>query len=165
MNQQEIERKFLVKNESWRGRGTGVLYRQGYIARTQDRTVRVRVAGEKGILNIKYRGEGIARQEFEYLIPLEEAQALLNGLAPGEIIEKKRYTFEQHGSVWEVDEFLGANEGLIVAEIELESENQEFVRPEWLGNEVSKISRYLNVELSRLPYTVWTEEEKKDAQN
>jgi CYTH domain-containing protein len=160
MKQQEIERKFLVKGDGWRGRAEGVLFRQGYIARTQDRTVRVRVAGAEGTLTIKYRGEGIARSEFEYSIPLEEAQALLDGLDPGEVIEKMRFTFEQNGDVWEVDEFMGANEGLIVAEIELESEGQAFVKPEWLGEEVSKVSRYLNVELSKLPYKAWTEEQK-----
>ena len=160
MKQQEIERKFLVKGDGWRGRAEGVLFRQGYIARTQDRTVRVRVAGEDGTLTIKYRGEGIARSEFEYSIPLNEAQALLDGLDPGEVIEKMRFTFEQNGDVWEVDEFMGANEGLIVAEIELESEEQAFVKPEWLGEEVSKVSRYLNVELSKLPYRAWTAEQK-----
>ncbi len=165
MKQQEIERKFLVKGDGWRGLGKTELFRQGYIARTQDRTVRVRVAGEKGRLTIKYRGEGIARSEFEYDIPLDEAQALLDGLAPGEIIEKLRHTFTCEGSVWEVDEFLGANQGLVVAEIELESEDQPFVRPEWLGDEVSRISRYLNVELSRLPYTAWTREEKEEHGN
>lgn len=161
MKQQEIERKFLVKSEGWRGRAEGVLFRQGYIARTQDRTVRVRVAGEKGTLTIKYRGEGIARSEFEYRIPLDEAQALLDGLDPREVIEKTRFTFEENGDVWEVDEFMGANEGLVVAEIELESEEQAFVRPDWLGEEVSKISRYLNVELSKLPYTAWDQELKQ----
>ena len=160
MKQQEIERKFLVKGDGWRGRAEGVLFRQGYIARTQDRTVRVRVAGQDGTLTIKYRGEGIARSEFEYSIPLDEAQALLDGLDPGEVIEKMRFTFEQNGDVWEVDEFMGANEGLIVAEIELESEEQAFVKPEWLGEEVSKVSRYLNVELSKLPYKAWTAEQK-----
>ena len=160
MKQQEIERKFLVKGDGWRGRAEGVLFRQGDIARTQDRTVRVRVAGEEGTLTIKYRGEGIARSEFEYRIPLDEAQALLDGLDPGEVIEKMRFTFEQNGDVWEVDEFMGANEGLIVAEIELEFEEQAFVKPEWLGEEVSKVSRYLNVELSKLPYRAWTDEQK-----
>ena len=160
MKQQEIERKFLVKGDGWRGRAEGVLFRQGYIARTQDRTVRVRVAGEDGTLTIKYRGEGIARSEFEYSIPLNEAQALLDGLDSGEVIEKMRFTFEQNGDVWEVDEFMGANEGLIVAEIELESEEQAFMKPEWLGEEVSKVSRYLNVELSKLPYRAWTAEQK-----
>ena len=162
MKQQEIERKFLVKNDGWRGRAEGVLFRQGYIARTQDRTVRVRVAGETGRLTIKYRGEGLARSEFEYRIPLEEAQALLDGLDTGEVIEKMRFTFEENGSAWEVDEFMGANEGLIVAEIELESEDQDFVRPDWLGAEVSKLSRYLNVELSKLPYTAWNSSMKAE---
>ena len=162
MKQQEIERKFLVKNDGWRGRAEGVLFRQGYIARTQDRTVRVRVAGETGMLTIKYRGEGLARSEFEYRIPLEEAQALLDGLDTGEVVEKMRFTFEENGSVWEVDEFMGANEGLIVAEIELESEDQDFVRPDWLGAEVSKLSRYLNVELSKLPYTAWNSSMKAE---
>jgi len=163
MKNQEIERKFLVKGEGWRGRAKGELFRQGYIARTQDRTVRVRVAGDRGTLTIKYRGEGIARSEFEYVIPLDEAQALLNGLDPGEIIEKTRFTFEQNGSVWEVDEFMGANAGLIVAEIELRSEDQAFEKPDWIGEEVSKVSRYLNVELSRLPYTAWNQEQKEEA--
>jgi len=165
MKQKEIERKFLVRNDGWRGRGKGVLYRQGYIARTQDRTVRVRVAGELGMLTIKYRGQGITRSEFEYDIPLDEAQALLNGLDPGEIIEKVRYTFEQNGDVWEVDEFEGANRGLVVAEIELDSEDQPFIRPDWLGDEVSRVSRYLNVELSRLPYCAWSREEREGLKN
>ena len=165
MKQQEIERKFLVRGDGWRGKGKSELFRQGYIARTQDRTVRVRVAGEKGTLTIKYRGEGIARSEFEYDIPLDEAQALLDGLAPGEIIEKIRHTFTCEDNVWEVDEFLGANQGLIVAEIELESEDQVFAKPDWLGDEVSRISRYLNVELSRLPYTAWSREEKESRKN
>ena len=165
MKQQEIERKFLVKGDGWRGQGRSELYRQGYIARTQDRTVRVRVAGNKGRLTIKYRGDGIARSEFEYDIPLDEAQALLDGLDPGEIIEKVRHTFTCDGSVWEVDEFLGANAGLVVAEIELASEDQPFTKPEWLGEEVSKVSRYLNVELSRLPYTAWSREEKSGCKN
>ena len=165
MKQQEIERKFLVKGNGWRGRGRSELYRQGYIARTQDRTVRVRIAGEQGTLTIKYKGEGIARNEFEYEIPLDEAKALLDGLAPGEVIEKIRHTFLCDGSIWEVDEFIGANQGLIVAEIELESENQPFIRPEWLGEEVSRISRYLNVELSKLPYTAWSREEREEGRS
>ena len=161
MNHKEIERKFLVKSSEWRGKTQGIAYRQGYIARTGDRTVRVRIAGERGILNIKYRGKGIARHEFEYEIPLEEARALLDGLDPAEVIEKTRYTFEEYGNIWEVDEFEGSNRGLIVAEIELESEDQDFIRPIWLGEEVSKLSRYLNVELSKQPYTSWPKDQKK----
>ena len=151
----EIERKFLVAGDGWRNRAEGVMFRQGYIARTNNRTVRIRLAGSRGILNIKFRGSGIARSEFEYEIPAEEASALLAGLQQDEIIEKTRYTFEQEGSVWEVDEFHGSNEGLVIAEIELASEDQPFVRPDWLGEEVSHISKYLNSELSRSPYSSW----------
>ena len=158
MLQQEIERKFLVTGDGWRGKAPGVLFRQGYIARTQDRVVRVRVAGEQGFLTIKIRsGQNLGRAEFEYAIPFAEAQAMLDSLSPGEIIEKYRYTFSELGSVWEVDEFQGANQGLIVAEIELDSEEQSFNRPDWLGEEVSRVSRYLNVELAQAPYCTWSE--------
>lgn len=156
--QQEIERKFLVVGDGWRGRAEGVLYRQGYIARTQDRVVRIRVAGDRGFLTVKIRSRaGLARAEFEYPVPFEEAQAMLNSLAPGEIIEKWRYTFSEGNDVWEIDEFLGANQGLVIAEIELNSEDQPFARPDWLGEEVSRISRYLNVELAQAPYSTWAE--------
>jgi len=155
MHQQEIERKFLVSGDGWKGRGKGVVFRQGYIARMNNRTVRVRLAGEKGVLNIKLRSGGIARSEFEYEIPAHEAVELLKALPSEEIIEKTRYTFEQNGNIWEVDEFHGANEGLVIAEIELENEDQEFIRPEWLGDEVSHISKYLNSELSKTPYSSW----------
>lgn len=112
--QQEIERKFLVVGDGWRGRAPGVLYRQGYIARTQDRVVRVPGwRATKGFLTVKIRsGTGLSRAEFEYAVPFEEAQAMLDSLAPGEIIEKRRYTFSEGGDVWEVDEFLGPSRGL-----------------------------------------------------
>ena len=161
--QQEIERKFLVVGDGWRGRVPGVLYRQGYIARTHDRVVRIRVAGDKGFLTVKIRSRaGLARAEFEYPVPLEEAQAMLNSLAPGEIIEKWRYTFPEGEDVWEIDEFLGANQGLVIAEIELKSEDQPFARPDWLGEEVSRVSRYLNMELARAPYSTWPEHPRRD---
>lgn len=153
---EEIERKFLVAGDGWKGRAPGVLYRQGYVARTQDRVVRVRVAGDQGFLTIKIRsGQSLARAEYEYPIPFAEAQSMLDALSPGEVIEKRRYTFTERGSRWEVDEFLGANQGLIIAEIELESEEQPFERPDWLGKEVSRVSRYLNVELAQAPYCTW----------
>ncbi len=164
MWQTEIERKFLVRDDGWRGKGTGVPFRQGYIARMQNRTVRVRVAGGKGFINIKIRGEGIARSEFEYSVPAEEAEAMLARLDPAEIIEKTRYTFEEDGSLWEVDEFHGSNEGLVVAEIELDSEDQTFRKPAWLGKEISRVSRYFNAELSRQPYSSWSEKEKGNAE-
>lgn len=151
----EIERKFLVRSDGWRGRAKSVLYRQGYLARTADRVVRVRVAGDSGFLTVKIKSGVLTREEFEYSVPLEDAQAMLDALSPGEIIEKYRHTFQEKGSVWEVDEFLGANKGLIVAEIELDSEEQEFEKPDWLGEEVSRLSRYLNVELAQNPYSTW----------
>lgn len=158
MHQQEIERKFLVTGDGWRGMAPAVLYRQGYIARTQDRVVRIRVAGDKGFLTVKIRsGQSLGRAEFEYAVPFDEAQAMLDSLSPGEIIEKNRYTFSELGHVWEVDEFLGANQGLIIAEIELECEDQPFERPAWVGDEVSRVSRYLNVELAQAPYCTWSD--------
>ncbi len=157
---QEIERKFLVKNEEWKGKAKPVLYRQGYIARTVDRVVRVRIAGEKGKLTIKVRTGEITRTEYEYEIPFMDAENLLNSLAPAEIIEKYRYTFEENGHIWEVDEFLGANLGLVVAEVELSDENEKICYPAWLGKEVSKISRFLNVQLVQQPYETWKVQEK-----
>ncbi len=157
---QEIERKFLVKSNEWKGKATPVLYRQGYIARTVDRVVRVRVAGEKGKLTIKVRTGEITRTEYEYEIPLVDANNLLNSLSPNEIIEKYRHTFEENGHTWEVDEFLGANLGLVVAEVELEAENEKICYPPWLGKEVSKISRFLNVQLVQQPYDTWKVQDK-----
>ena len=156
----EIERKFLVRGDGWRGKAEPVLYRQGYLARTADRVVRVRIAGDKGWLTVKIKSGDIAREEFEYPVPLEDAQMMLDSLNAGEIIEKKRHTFEELGSVWEVDEFFGANKGLIVAEIELTSEDQPFEKPDWIGDEVSRLSRYLNVELSQHPYEGWKPEQR-----
>ncbi|MBP3730579.1 MAG: CYTH domain-containing protein [Mailhella sp.] len=161
MRQTEIERKFLVAGDGWRGKGKAERFRQGYIARTQNRTVRVRVAGGRGILNIKLRGNGITRNEFEYEIPLEEACELLKSLDPREVIEKTRHTFNELGKIWEVDEFEGANSGLIIAEIELDSEDELFDKPAWLGKEVSHVSRYFNAELSRQPYSAWSDEDKR----
>lgn len=152
---EEIERKFLVKNDSWRDKAKAVLFRQGYIARTIDRVVRVRVAGEMGTITVKIKTGQITRAEYEYTIPLDDANSLLNSLSPNEIIEKHRHTFHDCGHIWEVDEFLGANKGLIVAEVELKSEDEHVEAPIWLGKEVSKISRYLNVQLTQEPYETW----------
>ncbi len=157
---QEIERKFLVKSNEWKGKVKPVLYRQGYIARTVDRVVRVRVAGEIGKLTIKVRTGEITRTEYEYEIPITDATQLLASLAPGEIIEKNRYTFEENGHTWEVDEFLGANLGLVVAEVELSDEEEKIFYPPWLGKEVSKISRFLNVQLVQQPYETWKVQDK-----
>lgn len=156
---QEIERKFLVSDDGWRGRAIPELYRQGYIARAQDRAVRVRIAGNRGELAIKIRrNPGLTRDEYEYSIPLEDAKSLLGSIPPGEVLEKYRYTFVENGLTWEVDEFLGANAGLIIAEVELDSEDQPIVYPPWLGKEVSRISRYFNAELAQQPYTSWKDD-------
>lgn len=150
----EIERKFLLASDAWREGATGVEFCQGYLNRDPARTVRVRVAGEAGFLTIKGRSEGLARAEFEYPIPLDEARALLS-LCEGPLIEKRRYNVKFGGFVWEIDEFFGENAGLVVAEIELPSAGADFARPAWLGAEVSDDTRYFNSSLSRVPYSRW----------
>ena|SRR5579871_471123 len=149
----EIERKFLVRGEEWR-RGTSKRVRQGYLSRDRERTVRVRIAGRRASLTIKGAGKGIARSEFEYHIPLRDAEALL-ALCDRPPLEKNRYTLRQAGVIWEVDEFLGANAGLVVAEIELEHEQQSFRKPAWLSTEVTEDPRYLNSNLVDVPYSTW----------
>ena len=147
----EIERKFLVRDDSWRPAATGVIMRQGYLAVGPPASVRVRITGEKADLNIKKSTLAIARAEYEYSIPLSDAEELLAGLCEDHIIEKIRFRIEHAGMTWEVDEFLGANAGLVVAEIELEHEHQTFERPPWLAEEVSGDARYFNSSLSRAP--------------
>lgn len=149
----EIERKFLVVNDEWRS-ATPVYFCQGYLNRGKGRTVRVRVAGEQGFLTIKGATSGISRSEFEYEIPLADAKQLF-ALCDGPLIEKYRRKITHEGMLWEVDEFLGDNQGLVVAEIELESENQQFTKPNWLGVEVTQDNRYYNSALSLNPYNSW----------
>ena len=149
----EIERKFLVQGTQWRN-GTGVRFTQGYLNRDKERTVRVRVAGDKAFLTIKGLTRGASRAEFEYKIPVEDAEELL-GLCEGPIIEKDRYRVVHEGATWEVDEFFGENAGLVVAEIELTSEGQSFSRPPWLGAEVTDDRRYYNSSLASHPYRDW----------
>ena len=151
----EIERKFLVIGEAWRGLAQGTLYRQGYLNSAKERTVRVRTVGDKAFLTIKGLTVGASRVEYEYEIPFEDGNFLLDNLAEKPIIEKKRYRIPQGKFVWEIDEFFGENQGLIVAEIELESEDEAFDRPEWAGQEVTGDPRYFNSNLIRLPYTRW----------
>jgi len=151
----EIERKFLVRDESWKAQGQGVLLRQGYLSSAPERTVRIRIEGESATLTIKGKSTGATRAEWEYAIPLQDAQALLDGLCERPFIEKKRYRISFEGMVWEVDEFLGENAGLVVAEIELASEDQAFARPGWLGEEVTHDARYFNSSLLRNPYSRW----------
>ena len=149
----EIERKFLVQGTAWR-QGAGKRISQGYLSRDKERTVRVRVAGDEAFLTIKGITRGASRAEFEYPIPLADAEQLLK-LSDGPIVEKSRYVIDHEGSTWEVDEFRGDNAGLVVAEIELDSEDEPFSRPPWLGSEVTEDSRYYNASLASHPYAKW----------
>ena len=149
----EIERKFLLQGDAWRGLGQAVLLRQGYLSSARERVVRVRIEGEQAMLTIKGANVGATRGEWEYPIPLADAAELLDGLCEQPLIEKYRHRIEHAGMVWEVDEFLGANAGLIVAEIELASEDQPFEKPDWVGAEVSGDARYYNANLIRHPFS------------
>ena len=158
---QEIERKFLLAGDDWRSMAQGIEYRQGYLCASKERTVRVRIAGDQGLLTIKGATIGAVRSEFEYEIPLTDARALLDQLCLPPLIEKKRYTIPFRGFIWEVDEFFGLNAGLIVAEIELETEDQVFERPTWIGEEVTADPRYYNAALCAAPYSTWQTSENK----
>ena len=151
----EIERKFLVHKDVWRAQGESVLLRQGYLSSNPDRVVRVRIEGNAASMTIKGRTTGATRGEWEYAIPVADAQALLEGLCERPLIEKYRTRIVHEGMTWEVDEFLGDNAGLIVAEIELQSEGQAFSKPDWVGEEVTHDPRYFNANLIRHPYTTW----------
>ncbi|WP_409028148.1 CYTH domain-containing protein [Janthinobacterium sp. SUN098] len=151
----EIERKFLLAGDAWRGLGQAVLLRQGYLSSARERVVRVRIEGEQAMLTIKGANVGTTRGEWEYPIPLADAVELLDGLCEQPLIEKYRHRIEHAGMVWEVDEFLGVNAGLLVAEIELASEDQPFEKPEWIGAEVSGDARYYNANLIRHPFSQW----------
>jgi CYTH domain-containing protein len=154
---QEIERKFLVTDDGWRAAaGRGEICCQGYItAGPASATVRVRLLGERGYLTIKGPVRGISRPEMEYGIPAADAEFMIENLCGDRLVSKKRYTLELGGMTWEIDEFSGLNQGLIVAEIELESEGQPFEKPAWLGAEVTFDPRYTNAALAGRPFTRW----------
>ncbi len=151
----EIERKYLVSDDAWRALAQGTQYRQGYLSTTPERTVRVRLIADKGYLTIKGVSKGAVRLEYEYPIPGHESQTLLDELCEKPLIEKKRYKIDFKGLTWEVDEFFGENQGLILAEVELQNENQQFEKPEWIGIEVTQDARYFNANLIRHPYRMW----------
>ncbi len=151
----EIERNFLVEGVAWRALAKGTNYRQGYLNSAKERTVRVRTAEDKAFLTIKGLTVGATRAEYEYEIPFDEGKAMLDALAEKPLIEKKRYKIPAGGLTWEIDEFLGDNAGLIVAEVELKSEDQAFERPLWLGDEVTGDPRYYNANLIKKPFTRW----------
>lgn len=150
----EIERKFLVQSAPFKSWGAGTQIKQGYLARGQQVTARVRTYGDQAFITIKGKTVGISRQEFEYEIPVQEAEALLL-LCEGGIISKQRWKIKQGEHIWEVDRFEGDNAGLVVAEIELGSEDESFDKPSWIGAEVSDDPRYFNGALSRMPYKSW----------
>ena len=151
----EIERKFLVIGDSWRSLAEGQVYRQGYIPTQDKTTVRVRVVGSQGYLTIKGQSIGITRAEYEYPIPVTDAENMLQTLCQPPLIEKIRYRIPIENVVWEVDEFTGENQGLILAEVELEEEQQTVNLPDWIGVEVTQEARYYNVNLAQYPYQQW----------
>ena len=151
----ELERKFLVNSDEWRPALRAHRFRQGYLATGPPVAVRVRVMDNQANINIKRATSDIKREEFEYPIPVEEAEAILDRLCVGHPIEKTRYYVEYEGFVWEIDEFEGENAGLVVAEVEFERENQTIPLPPWIGEEVSSDPRYLNANLALQPYSQW----------
>jgi adenylate cyclase len=163
----EIERKFLSTGEGWRGAAHKVVpMAQGYLndlaamdTGAMKTSVRVRIAGDEAFLNLKSRELGHTRQEFDYPIPVADARALL-ALCVGGMIDKRRHYVEHAGYLWEVDEFLGDNAGLVVAEIELESADAVFDKPDWIGTEVTHAVRYYNLALATHPYSRWSEAER-----
>jgi len=151
----EVERKFLTTSDAWRAGATGTRYRQGYIVNEPRVVVRVRSMGPRAVITVKAQAEGIARSEYEYDIPLADAEEMLDRLCGKPLIEKTRYEIPVGAHRFEVDEFFGANAGLVVAEVELDDEHEAFERPAWLGEEVTADPRYLNSSLVRQPYSTW----------
>lgn len=166
----EIERKFLTRSDAWRGAAHAVIeMAQGYlndadaVARGRQRSsVRVRLEGDEARLNIKSAEIGARRQEFDYLIPPEEARALL-ALAVGGVLHKRRHLVRVDDHLWEVDEFLGENTGLVVAEVELDAEDEAIRIPEWAGPEITHLPRYYNLNLAAYPYARWSDAERDAA--
>ncbi len=151
----EIERKFLIINGDYKSGNQPVHIRQGYMLHDESGLARVRIEGDKASLTIKKNISVRSRWEFEYTIPIADAEMMLKKLCDTQIIEKYRYRIKYHGMYWDVDEFLGQNAGLLIAEIELETEEQLFDKPSWVGEEVSHDHRYLNARLAVNPYISW----------
>ena len=150
----EIERKFLVTGNTWPKHNYSD-YQQGYLTLDKERTVRVRVAGNCAYITIKGITISTVRAEYEYTIPVQDAESMLSNLCLQPLIEKRRYRVEHAGMIWEVDVFGGENTGLVVAEIELEDEHQSFEKPDWIGREVTTDKRYYNASLVSEPYNTW----------
>lgn len=150
----EIERKFLVDTKKWQPKGIGTAIKQGYLSVDENRVVRVRIAGDYAYITIKGKTTGISRAEFEYEIPQNDASILLK-MCLNEPVEKTRYTESFENMLWEIDVFEGVNNGLVMAEVELNNENQKVVLPEWVSEEVSTDKRYFNAYLSVNPFVRW----------
>lgn len=151
----EIERKFLLSGDGWKGQAKGDTIRQGYLSTDQERVVRIRIMNEEAFMTVKSSTDGLFRNEWEYPIPFDDAVEMLEKLCFRPLIEKTRYRVPYAGMVWEVDVFFGENAGLAVAEIELESVDQAFARPDWVGKEVTADPRYYNTNLMLHPYRTW----------
>lgn len=151
----EIERKFLVRDNRYRQLARPIRYRQGYLSTAKERVVRVRIKADDAYVAIKGTTKGITRTEYEYQIPVAEAEHILAELCEKPIIEKDRYKIKHNGLEWDVDEFRGANEGLVVAEVHLDNENQQIELPEWIGREVSGEPKYFSSSLVQNPYSKW----------
>ena len=152
----EIEKKYLVINDSYKLCSSVTYIQQGYITTKKEGVVRVRVKDDKGYITIKGQNQGAVRLEYEYSIPVEEAKEIIENLCQKPVIEKKRYNYKAaDGHIWEIDEFFGENEGLVVAEIELDTPDEEFDKPSFLGEEVTGDAKYYNSSLSRFPYKCW----------
>ncbi len=152
---EEIERKFLVISDQWRGQAEAVLYKQGYLVSNDETVVRVRIMGEVAMLTVKSKVSDLTRTEFEYEIPVDEADYMLENLCQKPLIDKTRTKIKIKNHVWEVDEFFGDNEGLLIAEVELGSEDEQVELPPWVGEDVSADSRYYNANLVINPYKNW----------
>jgi len=153
---EEIERKFLVKNDSWRQLAeSSKVMKQGYLSENPAKAVRIRVAGDHAWLTIKGLSDTISSPEFEYEIPVPDAEFMLSHMCDQGLVEKERFYIRHQGHLWEVDEFYGVNRGLILAEIELTDKDELFAKPDWLDKEVSEDPRYFNVRLMQHPYTSW----------
>lgn len=152
----EIERKFLVIRHKLPALQNGTLIQQAYIPTTNNTTVRIRLAGEQALLTIKTRAINLTRLEYEYSIPVADAREILDEVCSAHLVEKQRYLVQHAGLTWEVDVFQGSNDGLIVAEVELEQEDQRVDLPPWAGEEVSHDLKYNNRSLATSPYNSWT---------
>jgi len=162
----EIERKFLLKDSGWKAEAfQQTHFAQGYLNDIQHgvakSSVRVRIEGNQANMNIKSLEVGLSRDEYEFSIPLDDAKKMLATLMVGPVIEKVRYLVQHGQHTWEIDEFLGDNLGLVVAEVEIDSEDEQIEIPNWAGREVTEEVRFYNISLSKRPFNVWDEDEKK----